>query len=229
MRWRCVFEGESLSYARVLGSGRTGLRVWLSLGCGSGVAGCAGDAAVARDGDRGVGGRQGRWRRMCRWIRLSGRTGRVHAPGFGCGAGYDRARSLSTALPGAVRLAGARCTARPTGCWPAFAAEPVTDADRIAPLRAANTAYMLYTSGSTGRPKGVAVTHAGLARWRGSPSGVRRDAGFAVRACGRRRVSMPSVWEWFVGVLGAVRRWWLRRPEGHRRRRSDRGAGEPSR
>ncbi|MGW5386176.1 amino acid adenylation domain-containing protein, partial [Nocardia sp. NPDC003963] len=44
----------------------------------------------------------------------------------------------------------------------ASSAEPVTDADRRAPLRTSNTAYMIYTSGSTGRPKGVAVTHAGL-------------------------------------------------------------------
>ncbi|WP_147138150.1 non-ribosomal peptide synthase/polyketide synthase, partial [Nocardia ninae] len=40
-----------------------------------------------------------------------------------------------------------------------YSAEPVTDADRLAPLRPDNTAYVIYTSGSTGRPKGVAVTH----------------------------------------------------------------------
>ncbi|WP_460745162.1 amino acid adenylation domain-containing protein, partial [Nocardia goodfellowii] len=40
-----------------------------------------------------------------------------------------------------------------------FSDAPVTDADRLAPLRPANTAYVIYTSGSTGRPKGVAVTH----------------------------------------------------------------------
>ncbi|MFD4999336.1 non-ribosomal peptide synthase/polyketide synthase [Streptomyces buecherae] len=34
-----------------------------------------------------------------------------------------------------------------------------TDADRIAPLRAAHAAYLNYTSGSTGRPKGVLVEH----------------------------------------------------------------------
>ncbi|WP_425297261.1 AMP-binding protein, partial [Nocardia abscessus] len=38
-------------------------------------------------------------------------------------------------------------------------AGPVTDAERLAPLRPDNTAYAIYTSGSTGRPKGVAVTH----------------------------------------------------------------------
>jgi amino acid adenylation domain-containing protein len=36
---------------------------------------------------------------------------------------------------------------------------PVTDADRLAPLRPHNVAYVLFTSGSTGRPKGVAVSH----------------------------------------------------------------------
>ncbi|MGN5235876.1 non-ribosomal peptide synthase/polyketide synthase [Rhodococcus sp. SJ-3] len=39
---------------------------------------------------------------------------------------------------------------------------PLTDADRLAPLRAENLAYVLYTSGSTGRPKGVGVTHASV-------------------------------------------------------------------
>ncbi|MFJ2576627.1 amino acid adenylation domain-containing protein [Kitasatospora aureofaciens] len=39
---------------------------------------------------------------------------------------------------------------------------PVTDADRIAPLRPQNPMYMIYTSGSTGRPKGVVVEHHAL-------------------------------------------------------------------
>ncbi|MEV0048849.1 condensation domain-containing protein, partial [Nocardia rhamnosiphila] len=43
-----------------------------------------------------------------------------------------------------------------------FAASPVTDAERVAPLRASNTAYVIFTSGSTGRPKGVAVPHAAI-------------------------------------------------------------------
>ncbi|MGH3157438.1 MAG: non-ribosomal peptide synthetase, partial [Streptosporangiaceae bacterium] len=44
--------------------------------------------------------------------------------------------------------------------WPA---NPVTDADRRAPLRPGHPAYVIYTSGSTGTPKGVLVTHAGIA------------------------------------------------------------------
>ncbi|MRH91645.1 amino acid adenylation domain-containing protein [Nocardia sp. SYP-A9097] len=39
---------------------------------------------------------------------------------------------------------------------------PITDADRLAPLRMRHPAYVIYTSGSTGLPKGVTVTHAGL-------------------------------------------------------------------
>ncbi|MFI7498083.1 non-ribosomal peptide synthase/polyketide synthase [Streptomyces sp. NPDC049687] len=40
---------------------------------------------------------------------------------------------------------------------------PLTDAERVAPLRPTHAAYVIHTSGSTGRPKGVLVTHAGLA------------------------------------------------------------------
>ncbi|MCF8609817.1 amino acid adenylation domain-containing protein [Gordonia sp. HY285] len=36
---------------------------------------------------------------------------------------------------------------------------PVTDGDRISPLRTDNAAYTLFTSGSTGRPKGVTLSH----------------------------------------------------------------------
>ncbi|WP_408014518.1 amino acid adenylation domain-containing protein, partial [Rhodococcus spongiicola] len=40
-----------------------------------------------------------------------------------------------------------------------FSGAPVSDAERVAPLRSSNTAYVIFTSGSTGRPKGVAVAH----------------------------------------------------------------------
>ncbi|MBF6302980.1 amino acid adenylation domain-containing protein, partial [Nocardia amamiensis] len=40
-----------------------------------------------------------------------------------------------------------------------FDASAVSDADRLAPLRPGNTAYVIFTSGSTGIPKGVSVSH----------------------------------------------------------------------
>ncbi|OLR93668.1 hypothetical protein BJP25_15490 [Actinokineospora bangkokensis] len=48
----------------------------------------------------------------------------------------------------------------PTDAYPA---DPVTDADRSAPLLPEHPAYVIYTSGSTGVPKGVVVSHAGVA------------------------------------------------------------------
>ena len=42
-------------------------------------------------------------------------------------------------------------------------ADPVTDADRVRPVRVTDPAYLIYTSGSTGKPKGVTATHGSLA------------------------------------------------------------------
>ncbi|MFI6865592.1 amino acid adenylation domain-containing protein [Nocardia sp. NPDC050406] len=42
---------------------------------------------------------------------------------------------------------------------------PITDLDRILPLRMDNPAYVIYTSGSTGTPKGVVVTHGGISNF----------------------------------------------------------------
>ncbi|MBO0853812.1 MAG: amino acid adenylation domain-containing protein, partial [Nocardia sp.] len=49
-----------------------------------------------------------------------------------------------------------------------FDSAPVTDSDRLAPLRPDHPAYLLFTSGSTGEPKGVNVSHAAIVnrlRW----------------------------------------------------------------
>ncbi|GAB85278.1 putative non-ribosomal peptide synthetase [Gordonia rubripertincta NBRC 101908] len=47
-------------------------------------------------------------------------------------------------------------------------ATPITDADRLSPVRGETAAYTIFTSGSTGRPKGVTVSHRAVAnrlRW----------------------------------------------------------------
>ncbi|MFH5207321.1 amino acid adenylation domain-containing protein, partial [Antrihabitans sp. NCIMB 15449] len=49
-----------------------------------------------------------------------------------------------------------------TALCDAQSADPVSDLDRLRPLRSNHPAYVIYTSGSTGLPKGVTVTHAGL-------------------------------------------------------------------
>ncbi|OKH83601.1 hypothetical protein EB75_07685, partial [Mycobacterium sp. ST-F2] len=58
--------------------------------------------------------------------------------------------------------AGSRPVLRADADLSGYGAEPITDAERSAPLTVDNTAYVIFTSGSTGEPKGVAVSHAGL-------------------------------------------------------------------
>ncbi|MFE3322712.1 amino acid adenylation domain-containing protein [Nocardia sp. NPDC059195] len=43
-----------------------------------------------------------------------------------------------------------------------YSTAPLSDTDRISPLRPGNTAYVIFTSGSTGAPKGVALSHASI-------------------------------------------------------------------
>ncbi|MEV0252353.1 amino acid adenylation domain-containing protein [Nocardia sp. NPDC050712] len=75
-------------------------------------------------------------------------------------------------------------------------AAPLTDRDRIAPLRAEHPAYVIYTSGSTGRPKGVIVTHAGLGNLLAhATERYRLTAGHRVLHV-RNPIADPSVLEW---------------------------------
>ncbi|MFC6010970.1 non-ribosomal peptide synthetase [Nocardia lasii] len=49
-----------------------------------------------------------------------------------------------------------------SGVLSVFSDRPVLDADRRAPLRGADLAYVIFTSGSTGKPKGVGVPHSAI-------------------------------------------------------------------
>ncbi|WP_072751834.1 non-ribosomal peptide synthetase [Rhodococcus maanshanensis] len=81
---------------------------------------------------------------------------------------------------------------------------PITDADRIAPLRPENTAYVIYTSGSTGRPKGVAVPHRAIANqllWKQSEYPLGADDAVMLKTAATFDL---SVWEfWWALTVGA--------------------------
>ncbi|MEV0334299.1 amino acid adenylation domain-containing protein [Nocardia sp. NPDC050717] len=93
--------------------------------------------------------------------------------------------------------------------------DPLTDSDRIAPLRAANTAYVIFTSGSTGRPKGVAVSHAAIVnqlRWKTAEFGLTAQDAVLLKTAASFDL---SVWEfWSTAVCGG--RLVLAAPDGHR-------------
>ncbi|MFD3507486.1 amino acid adenylation domain-containing protein [Nocardia sp. NPDC058666] len=91
---------------------------------------------------------------------------------------------------------------------------PIADADRRAPLRPENTAYVLFTSGSTGRPKGVAVPHAAAInqlQWLRGEFGTDADDVFLLKTPATFDL---SVWEfWSAAVCGA--RLVIAAPDGH--------------
>nr|WP_243654735.1 non-ribosomal peptide synthase/polyketide synthase [Nocardia alba] len=92
---------------------------------------------------------------------------------------------------------------------------PVTDAERIAPLRPQNTAYVIFTSGSTGRPKGVAVSHGAIVNrlvWMQQAYGL---TGADVVLQKTPATFDVSVWEFFWPLqIGA--RLVVAKPDGHR-------------
>ncbi|MET8801055.1 amino acid adenylation domain-containing protein, partial [Nocardia sp. NPDC004568] len=96
-----------------------------------------------------------------------------------------------------------------------FDASPVSDAERVAPLRASNTAYVIFTSGSTGRPKGVAVPHAAIVnqlRYITAEFGL--DASDAILLKTAATFDL-SVWEfWLAAVSGG--RMVIAEADGHR-------------
>ncbi|MBH0780947.1 non-ribosomal peptide synthase/polyketide synthase [Nocardia bovistercoris] len=96
-----------------------------------------------------------------------------------------------------------------------YSGAPLTDADRLAPLRPEHTAYVLFTSGSTGRPKGVAVSHAAIVNrlvWMQDTYPIGPEDAVLQKTPATFDV---SVWEFFwPAQVGA--RLVVARPEGHR-------------
>ncbi|WP_425301841.1 amino acid adenylation domain-containing protein, partial [Nocardia wallacei] len=92
---------------------------------------------------------------------------------------------------------------------------PVTDADRLAPLRPAHTAYVIFTSGSTGRPKGVAVPHSAVVNqllWKTAEFGLGVDDAALLKTAATFDL---SVWEfWSATVSGG--RLVISMPDSHR-------------
>ncbi|MFE6922357.1 amino acid adenylation domain-containing protein [Nocardia sp. NPDC057663] len=92
---------------------------------------------------------------------------------------------------------------------------PLTDRDRLAPLRPANTAYVIFTSGSTGRPKGVAVSHSAIVnqlRWKTKEFGLTATDAVLLKTAATFDL---SVWEfWSAVVCGG--RLVIAAPDGHR-------------
>ncbi|WP_225732758.1 AMP-binding protein, partial [Nocardia sp. JCM 34519] len=96
-----------------------------------------------------------------------------------------------------------------------LSAAPVTDVDRVAPLRPSNTAYVIFTSGSTGRPKGVAVSHAAISnqlQWKTAEFELGPADSLLLKTAATFDL---SVWEfWSATVSGA--RLVIAAPDGHR-------------
>ncbi|WP_460726977.1 amino acid adenylation domain-containing protein, partial [Nocardia heshunensis] len=97
----------------------------------------------------------------------------------------------------------------------AYSAAPLRDAERRAPLRDSNTAYVIFTSGSTGRPKGVAVPHSAIVNrllWMQGEYGLTADDVVLQKTPATFDV---SVWEFFWPLqIGA--KLVVAKPEGHR-------------
>ncbi|MFD4469391.1 non-ribosomal peptide synthase/polyketide synthase, partial [Rhodococcus sp. NPDC058505] len=92
---------------------------------------------------------------------------------------------------------------------------PVSDGDRMRPLRPGNPAYVIFTSGSTGVPKGVAVTHEAIVNQLSWFIGEYAVTPSDVVLQKTPIVFDPSVWELFVPFLAGAHLV-IARPDGHR-------------
>ena len=122
---------------------------------------------------------------------------------------------LSTERDGFATAADVPVVLIDTVALDGYSAAPVTDSDRLAPLRPDNIAYVIFTSGSTGRPKGVAVAHAAIVNnldWRQSEYSFDESDAILQKTPFTFDV---SVWEFFWPLqVGA--RLVIAKPGGHR-------------
>ncbi|MFC7426408.1 amino acid adenylation domain-containing protein [Nocardia tengchongensis] len=92
---------------------------------------------------------------------------------------------------------------------------PITDAERIRPLRPGHAAYVIFTSGSTGRPKGVAVEHGAIVNrlvWMQHEYALTADDAVLQKTPATFDV---SVWEFFWPLQTGARLV-VAKPDGHR-------------
>ncbi|AQA21191.1 D-alanine--poly(phosphoribitol) ligase, subunit 1 [Rhodococcus sp. MTM3W5.2] len=94
-------------------------------------------------------------------------------------------------------------------------AAPITDAQRLRPLRRGNPAYVIFTSGSTGVPKGVAVSHAAIVNQLSWFIGEYEMTASDVVLQKTPIVFDPSVWELFVPFISGGHLV-IAKPDGHR-------------
>ncbi|MFE3984427.1 amino acid adenylation domain-containing protein [Nocardia tengchongensis] len=97
----------------------------------------------------------------------------------------------------------------------AHSGAPITDAERIRPLRPGHAAYVIFTSGSTGRPKGVAVEHGAIVNrlvWMQHEYALTADDAVLQKTPATFDV---SVWEFFWPLQTGARLV-VAKPDGHR-------------
>ncbi|MEU1206888.1 amino acid adenylation domain-containing protein [Nocardia sp. NPDC005825] len=97
----------------------------------------------------------------------------------------------------------------------ALGGAPITQAERVRPLRPEHAAYVIFTSGSTGRPKGVAVEHRAIVNrlvWMQHEYALTADDAVLQKTPATFDV---SVWEFFWPLQTGARLV-VAKPDGHR-------------
>ncbi|MGC0363537.1 amino acid adenylation domain-containing protein [Rhodococcus sp. 27YEA15] len=131
---------------------------------------------------------------------------------------------FASAAPAAVLTTSDLIASVPSGTYPVLALDsvevidevatygdtPITDAERLSPLRAEHPAYVIHTSGSTGTPKAVEALHRGLVTLFASH---RRDIYRPTQQrAGRDRLAVGHAWSFAFDASWQPQLWLL---DGH--------------